>query len=187
MQKLPLQPPYYDMAPSESTPFTDKLVSSDTMRGFKWASPWRGHPLQLPSGSGHFWWKGKVSVLKCLEEFENSFKTEMQCCGASRISLKSLEHSCIPVCLSGVKRGAFLTTWPVNPLVAFLKLLISSFTSAPHTYYLNLGWPISSLCLWTISCSDLSTQSHSALHLTSPPIPVIYGNCLCVCMATMCR
>nr|XP_046171474.1 nectin-1-like isoform X3 [Oncorhynchus gorbuscha] len=24
MQKLPLQPPYYDMAPSESTPFTDK-------------------------------------------------------------------------------------------------------------------------------------------------------------------
>ncbi|KAM6973762.1 uncharacterized protein FYW47_003829 isoform 1-T1 [Aplochiton taeniatus] len=25
MQKLPLQPPYYDMAPSESTPFTDKL------------------------------------------------------------------------------------------------------------------------------------------------------------------
>lgn len=31
MQKLPLQPPYYDMAPSESTPFTDKPVSSDTM------------------------------------------------------------------------------------------------------------------------------------------------------------
>ncbi|XP_063762805.1 nectin cell adhesion molecule 1b isoform X3 [Eleginops maclovinus] len=27
MQKLPLQPPYYDMAPSESTPFTDKLNS----------------------------------------------------------------------------------------------------------------------------------------------------------------
>lgn len=27
MQKLPLQPPYYDMAPSESTPFTDKLDS----------------------------------------------------------------------------------------------------------------------------------------------------------------
>ncbi|XP_077578139.1 nectin 1b isoform X4 [Stigmatopora nigra] len=27
MQKLPLQPPYYDMAPSESTPFTDKLTS----------------------------------------------------------------------------------------------------------------------------------------------------------------
>ncbi|KAM9801216.1 uncharacterized protein ACB057_008282 [Neosynchiropus ocellatus] len=24
LQKLPLQPPYYDMAPSESTPFTDK-------------------------------------------------------------------------------------------------------------------------------------------------------------------
>lgn len=29
MQKLPLQPPYYDMAPSESTPFTDKPVSTD--------------------------------------------------------------------------------------------------------------------------------------------------------------
>ncbi|KAL7879011.1 hypothetical protein AOLI_G00099850 [Acnodon oligacanthus] len=28
MQKLPLQPPYYDMAPSESTAFTDKPVSS---------------------------------------------------------------------------------------------------------------------------------------------------------------
>lgn len=27
MQKLPLQPPYYDMAPSESTAFTDKAVS----------------------------------------------------------------------------------------------------------------------------------------------------------------
>ncbi|XP_017271866.1 nectin cell adhesion molecule 1b isoform X1 [Kryptolebias marmoratus] len=27
MQKLPLQPPYYDMAPSESTPFTDKPES----------------------------------------------------------------------------------------------------------------------------------------------------------------
>ncbi|XP_057684895.1 nectin-1-like isoform X4 [Corythoichthys intestinalis] len=27
IQKLPLQPPYYDMAPSESTPFTDKLNS----------------------------------------------------------------------------------------------------------------------------------------------------------------
>ncbi|XP_058489284.1 nectin cell adhesion molecule 1b isoform X1 [Solea solea] len=27
MQKLPLQPPYYDMAPSESTPFTDKQDS----------------------------------------------------------------------------------------------------------------------------------------------------------------
>ena len=27
MQKLPLQPPYYDMAPSESTAFTDKMVS----------------------------------------------------------------------------------------------------------------------------------------------------------------
>ncbi|CAL8348762.1 unnamed protein product [Arctogadus glacialis] len=27
MQKLPLQPPYYDMAPSESTPFTDKMNS----------------------------------------------------------------------------------------------------------------------------------------------------------------
>ncbi|XP_069390097.1 nectin cell adhesion molecule 1b isoform X4 [Paralichthys olivaceus] len=27
MQKLPLQPPYYDMAPSESTPFTDKANS----------------------------------------------------------------------------------------------------------------------------------------------------------------
>ncbi|XP_069390095.1 nectin cell adhesion molecule 1b isoform X2 [Paralichthys olivaceus] len=27
MQKLPLQPPYYDMAPSESTPFTDKADS----------------------------------------------------------------------------------------------------------------------------------------------------------------
>jgi hypothetical protein len=26
MQKLPLQPPYYDMAPSESTPFTDIMV-----------------------------------------------------------------------------------------------------------------------------------------------------------------
>lgn len=35
MQKLPLQPPYYDMAPSESTPFTDKPVSSDAMSGFK--------------------------------------------------------------------------------------------------------------------------------------------------------
>lgn len=31
MQKLPLQPPYYDMAPSESTPFPDKPVSSDTL------------------------------------------------------------------------------------------------------------------------------------------------------------
>lgn len=38
MQKLPLQPPYYDMAPSESTPFTDKPVSSDAMSGFKGAS-----------------------------------------------------------------------------------------------------------------------------------------------------
>ncbi|XP_031429618.1 nectin cell adhesion molecule 1b isoform X2 [Clupea harengus] len=28
MQKLPLQPPYYDMAPSESTAFTDKMNSS---------------------------------------------------------------------------------------------------------------------------------------------------------------
>ncbi|XP_041920086.1 uncharacterized protein LOC121684180 isoform X4 [Alosa sapidissima] len=27
MQKLPLQPPYYDMAPSESTAFTDKVNS----------------------------------------------------------------------------------------------------------------------------------------------------------------
>ncbi|XP_034024379.1 LOW QUALITY PROTEIN: nectin cell adhesion molecule 1b [Thalassophryne amazonica] len=27
IQKLPLQPPYYDMAPSESTPFTDKMDS----------------------------------------------------------------------------------------------------------------------------------------------------------------
>lgn len=38
MQKLPLQPPYYDMAPSESTPFTDKPVSSDAMSRFKGAS-----------------------------------------------------------------------------------------------------------------------------------------------------
>ncbi|KAM9732871.1 LOW QUALITY PROTEIN: nectin 1b [Menidia menidia] len=30
MQKLPLQPPYYDMAPSESTPFTDKPDSGRT-------------------------------------------------------------------------------------------------------------------------------------------------------------
>ncbi|KAM9812744.1 nectin 1b isoform 2-T2 [Syngnathus typhle] len=29
MQKLPLQPPYYDMAPSESTPFTDKPDSGN--------------------------------------------------------------------------------------------------------------------------------------------------------------
>ncbi|XP_077422763.1 nectin 1b isoform X2 [Vanacampus margaritifer] len=29
MQKLPLQPPYYDMAPSESTPFTDKPASGN--------------------------------------------------------------------------------------------------------------------------------------------------------------
>ncbi|XP_057684894.1 nectin-1-like isoform X3 [Corythoichthys intestinalis] len=29
IQKLPLQPPYYDMAPSESTPFTDKLDSGN--------------------------------------------------------------------------------------------------------------------------------------------------------------
>lgn len=34
MQKLPLQPPYYDMAPSESTPFTDKPVSSDAPSRF---------------------------------------------------------------------------------------------------------------------------------------------------------
>lgn len=34
MQKLPLQPPYYDMAPSESTPFTDKPVSADAMGRF---------------------------------------------------------------------------------------------------------------------------------------------------------
>ncbi|KAM8769787.1 uncharacterized protein AB9X84_004016 [Acanthopagrus schlegelii] len=36
MQKLPLQPPYYDMAPSESTPFTDKPVElryTDAMGG----------------------------------------------------------------------------------------------------------------------------------------------------------
>lgn len=32
MQKLPLQPPYYDMAPSESTPFTDKPVRADFHR-----------------------------------------------------------------------------------------------------------------------------------------------------------
>ncbi|MED6252146.1 hypothetical protein ATANTOWER_007623, partial [Ataeniobius toweri] len=34
LQKLPLQPPYYDMAPSESTPFTDKPVSADATRRF---------------------------------------------------------------------------------------------------------------------------------------------------------
>lgn len=39
MQKLPLQPPYYDMAPSELTPFTDKPVSSDATNRFTGASP----------------------------------------------------------------------------------------------------------------------------------------------------
>uniref|UniRef100_W5MF83 Uncharacterized protein n=1 Tax=Lepisosteus oculatus TaxID=7918 RepID=W5MF83_LEPOC len=32
MQKLPLQPPYYDMAPSESTLYSDKSVSSTAHR-----------------------------------------------------------------------------------------------------------------------------------------------------------
>lgn len=35
MQKLPLQPPYYDMAPSDSAPFTDKPVSSDAPGGLQ--------------------------------------------------------------------------------------------------------------------------------------------------------
>lgn len=93
MQKLPLQPPYYDMAPSESTPFTDKLVSSGVMSGFKGASLWRGHPQLLPLARYNCQGNSELSVLLCLEVLENWFTNETQSCDALWMSLRILNSA----------------------------------------------------------------------------------------------
>lgn len=136
MQKLPLQPPYYDMAPSESTPFTDKPVSTDAVSGVTWASLWRGHPQLLPLVSSNCCWKGEYLVRFCLVVLQTWFTMN----GASLQSLRSFHF-----CLSGVMSRC----WPVNPLGGLTKLLISSSKSAPLILYVNLAsrHPLSfSLC-----------------------------------------
>ncbi|KAL0972681.1 hypothetical protein UPYG_G00193350 [Umbra pygmaea] len=52
MQKLPLQPPYYDMAPSESTPFTDKPNSALKDSDVQYAELDTAALAPFPSDSG---------------------------------------------------------------------------------------------------------------------------------------
>lgn len=71
MQKLPLQPPYYDMAPSESTPFTDKPVSSNALSKVKGAAcisfgiAMKGVIHYFPSANGMFRWMMTVLPMEC--------------------------------------------------------------------------------------------------------------------------
>lgn len=67
MQKLPLQPPYYDMAPSETTPFTDKPVSSDTMSWVQRSFSMKGSSTAAAFRLWEFLVKGETFCANMLE------------------------------------------------------------------------------------------------------------------------
>lgn len=115
--------------------------------GSKELSLWRGHPQPLPSASSNCWWKGELFCAIMLGAFLR-IDLQIKCSATMPLechwgSLMLLLLLCLPVVKSGWEA---LTSWPVNPLGSFAKFLISSFTSAPLTVYLNLSWMMSPLC-----------------------------------------
>lgn len=92
-------------------------------------------------------------------------------------------------CLSGIKSGwqPFLTSWPVNPLGALNKLLISSFTSAPLTSCLNLGYPVCAHVWTCVHVSSFPSKTHHLLRPRPRAHSLILHIDWCVCMATVCR
>lgn len=200
MQKLPLQPPYYDMAPSESTPFTDKPVSSDATSRFKGSPLWRGRPRPPPWASCNCQWKGELfcaivlrGIWECISTWICSAVMLAECHRGSLMLPPPppllLIYFFFFFCLSSIKSGwqPFLTSWPVNPLAALNKLLISSFTSAPLTSCLNLGYPV---CAHVWTCARVSSFPSKTPHLLRPrhrSRSLILHIDWCVCMATVCR